>query len=137
MNIFILDACSLLALLNDEDGAIYVESILLGALSGACEVYMHKVNLLEVYYGVLRSEGEAAAESFLSELKESKLKIISHITDKVFLQAAKLKAKGRISLADAILLAQSMVLKASVVTADHHEFDALEGSENLSFAWFR
>ena len=137
MTSYILDACAMIALLKNEPGAGYVEGILDGAERDLCEVYIHRVNLLEVYYEYARTHGEKTAKQYIAELKKSELKIIPSITERVFFLAGRLKTRGRISICDAILLGQSTVLGASVVTSDHHEFDALEGKEGISFSWIR
>jgi len=134
---YILDACALIALFKKEDGAVYVNSLITLADQGDCEAYIHKVNFLEVYYEYVRAEGKAAAYQYYKAFQQHNIKILSSINDNVFHKAGALKAKGRLSLADAVLLAQSKVLGASVVTADHHEFDALEDQEGISFSWIR
>ena len=40
-------------------------------------------------------------------------------------------------LANAIALAQAMVLEANFLTSDHHEFDVIEGKEPIRFQWIR
>ncbi|MEW6622349.1 MAG: PIN domain-containing protein [Bacillota bacterium] len=52
-NVYVLDACALLALINNEQGADRVEAVLREALNGNFEVYMNKINVYEVYYGIL------------------------------------------------------------------------------------
>ena len=42
---FVLDACALLAFLNDETGAEKVENILTKALDNISSVYMNKLNI--------------------------------------------------------------------------------------------
>jgi hypothetical protein len=45
-----MDACALLAFLNDESGADVVESLLQQIKTGECTLFMHKLNILEIYY---------------------------------------------------------------------------------------
>ena len=47
---YVLDACALLAFLNDESGAEEIETILNRSNDGDCTVSMHINNLLEVFY---------------------------------------------------------------------------------------
>ena len=48
-----------------------------------------------------------------------------------------MKANHKISLADAIALAQTIVDKAVLVTSDNHELDAVEQGTNVEFLWIR
>jgi len=57
-NVYVLDACALLALINNEQGADRVEAVLREALNGNTEVFMNKINIYEVYYGIYRVEGQ-------------------------------------------------------------------------------
>ena len=63
--------------------------------------------------------------------------IISEFNRDVFLEAGRLKATYKFSLADAIVVAQTIVLRGSILTSDHHKFDAIEDKENLAFNWIR
>lgn len=135
--IYILDACALLAFLLDEEGAEKVESILEKGNTSNCTIYMHKLNVLEIYYGVYREEGKTKANEVLDRILALPIKIINELDDSVFKEAGRLKATQRISLADSILLAQAKVNKASVVSADHHEFDEIEKQKEIKFFWIR
>ena len=55
----------------------------------------------------------------------------------IFMEAGRLKASYKISLADSIALAQAFVVDGELITADHHEFDVIEGKENITFQWIR
>ena len=50
---YVLDACAILALLKDEEGADVVDNLLLEAMNGSAIVSINKYNLLEVYYGFM------------------------------------------------------------------------------------
>ena len=47
---FALDACALIAFLNDEEGAGLVEKLFCEASAQGIDLLMNKVNVLEVYY---------------------------------------------------------------------------------------
>jgi PIN domain nuclease of toxin-antitoxin system len=130
----ILDACALIAVLNDEPGREVVVEIV--NRPGA-DVAMHTINLLEVYYDIYRHRGKSMADGFLQKLRRSPVITLPEITGAVFVEAGRLKAMYRISLADAIALAQASVSGAFLVTSDHHEFDAIEAAEDISFLWIR
>jgi len=52
-------------------------------------------------------------------------------------EAGRIKASYRLSLADSILLVTAIIQDATIVTSDHHEMDAIQASENMSFCWVR
>ena len=135
--IYVLDACSIIALLMNEDGADVVDNILVQAREKTCTIYMNKLNLLEVYYGFYRSDGQKEAEKHIDSIKASSITIIDELTDNVFAQAGRLKASYKISFADSIVLAEGITKGAIVVSSDHHEFDIIEQSENIKFLWIR
>ena len=137
MSHYVLDACALFALLQDEAGADKVAAVINAANAGKATVTMHKVNLLEVYYGAYRARGKEQANLMVENLSKQPIDINTEITSKIFEEAGRLKASYKISLADSIALAQAMVLDANFLTADHHEFDVIEGKEPIRFHWIR
>ena len=137
MNQYVLDACALLAVLNKEDGAELVRDTIDQAKAGSALILMSVINLLEVYYGVLRECGEEIAEKIIQSVNASPIKVVDILSNEVFKEAGRLKAAYRISLADSIALAEASVSGASLLTSDHHEFDAVEESENIIFHWIR
>jgi predicted nucleic acid-binding protein len=98
---------------------------------------MHKLNLLEVYYDVLRQCGVDTAESVLRETSVSSIRVIPGISDAVFRTAGRLKASYRISLADAVALAETLAGGGTLVTSDHHEFEPIQAGEDIAVLWIR
>jgi len=137
MTHYTLDACALIALLHDELGADKVANAINDAFNGKAIIVMNKINLLEVYYDAYRSLGKDQANLMISELLKCPIIINSEISDEIFKEAGRLKATYKISLADSIALAQTIILNGSLLTADHHEFDVIEKTENISFQWIR
>jgi predicted nucleic acid-binding protein len=137
MSKYVLDACALIALLQDEDGADIVDEIINSASEDDVEVIMHKANLLEVYYNVYKARGKADADLMLFEFGKLPVKINAEISDDIFNEAGRLKAKYKISFADSLALAQAFVYGGKLITSDHHEFDAIESIEPISFHWIR
>ena len=135
--VFVCDACALIAFLDDEQGADITEKILRKAEIGKCKIYINKLNLLEIYYGVFRKFGQVKAEEVLGKITVLPMKIIEKISDKVFKETGRIKAIYKVSLADSIALAEAKTKKAKLLTADHHEFDAIEAHEDINFYWIR
>jgi predicted nucleic acid-binding protein len=136
-NKYVLDACSIIAFLNDEDGADVVQLLLEEAGASISKLYIHKLNFLEVYYGILRDEGMEKAELADTTIRALPIEILTDISDDIFYEAGRIKASYRLSLADAVALATSIKNGSSLVTSDHHEFDVLVEPENLSIKWIR
>lgn len=136
-NVYVLDACALLAILNNEPGADIVESVLREALGGNAVVYMNKTNIFEVYYGIYRVDGQTKADEAYRIIQKQPIDIIDVFTDDVFQESARLKAKYKMSLADSIALGEASVRNASLLTSDHHEFDIVERQESIKFFWIR
>ena len=134
--IYVLDACALIALLKDEKGADDVAGAYEKAKNGEAQLIMNKVNLFEVYYGFYHDKGEDYARKILDGVKRSVV-TVCEFSDDIFAEAGRLKATYRISLADSIALAQALLSDGALLTADHHEFDAIEGCENIRFCWIR
>jgi PIN domain nuclease of toxin-antitoxin system len=135
-NLYVLDACAMIALLKNETGANVVANAYKNAKDGNAKIIMNRVNLLEVYYGFYHAEGKDYAEKILSGIKQS-IVSITDFDETLFPVAGRLKASYRISLADSIALAQAIVMGGELLTSDHHEFDAIEGNEPIVFHWVR
>ena len=113
---FVLDACSIIAFLSDEEGADEVEKLLREAKEEKIRLYMNKLNLLEIYYGVYREDGEKVAEETLSAIEGLPITIIENLTDRVFREAGRLKATYSLSLADSIAFAEAKIRDARLVS---------------------
>ncbi|MCL2153316.1 MAG: PIN domain-containing protein [Oscillospiraceae bacterium] len=133
---FVLDACALIAILKNEDGADKVAVAYKQAESGEAEIIMNRVNLLEVFYGFYHDKGKEYAEKIMDGINQSVISI-TEFDELLFPEAGRLKASYKISLADSIVLSQALAVGGELLTADHHEFDAIEGNEPIVFHWIR
>lgn len=130
----VLDACALIAFLNDEPGAEVVAAI----LEEVPSVEISAVNLVEIAYDAIPETGDLhAGAELLETVRQLPIKIHWQINEETFQQAARFKASCRISLADAFALALAHTLDAPVATSDHHEFDPLETNGTARFIWIR
>ena len=135
---YVIDACALLAYLNDEEGADKIEDFLKQSAMSDITVSMNIVNLLEVYYGELRDKGYDIAQIVLDMVQHFSIKIINIVSEQVFHGAARLKAVYKLSLADSIGIATAAELDGIFVTCDHHELENIANKEvSLKFFWFR
>ncbi|MCL2398561.1 MAG: PIN domain-containing protein [Defluviitaleaceae bacterium] len=137
MKVYVLDACALMAVLYREKGASVVKAAFDEADKGKAKIIMHKANLLEVYYDILRNLGKEKADAIISEIKKRPISFNAEITDEIFIEASRLKSSYKISFADSFALAQALISGGSLLTSDHHEFNVIEGKESIHFAWIR
>ena len=137
MKCYVLDANALIALLQNELGANKVSDILNAAYKGEAEIIMHKANLLEVYYDAYRYRGKEQADIMVAEVMKTPININATITDELFSEAGRLKSMYKMSFADSFALAQAKISNGALLTSDHHEFDVIEGKEDIEFEWVR
>ena len=119
----ILDACALIALQRNEEGAAGV-----WAAISAPEVRtgMHALNVCEVYYDALRRDSATTLAELLVDVAALGIGIETRLEPALIDLAGHLKARWRrISLADCVALALATLRGGSLLTSDHHEFDAL------------
>lgn len=134
---FVLDASALIAFLADEPGAAKVDDVFHKARKGACALYMNKINVLEIYYGVYRADGVKKAEETLDRVAKLPFRVVDTLVDDVFKEAGRLKGSYKISLADSIALAEANIRNAELITTDYHEFDPLDKKGEGRFHWIR
>src|SRR4051794_3750102 len=112
----------MVAYLNGEPGAPVVHALL---RDDNVVCYAHSINLCEVYYGTLRATDERTARRAISDLYADGVVERKDLGRAFWREIGRLKARGGISLADCFGIALAQKLSGEVVTADHHEFDAL------------
>ena len=136
-NIFILDACALIALLAGEPGAEKVKSVIQGAIDEKITVRMNQINLLEVYYHIINVYGQNEANTVLEKIKQFPIEIITELSGNVFKEAGRIKSKYKIPLGDSITVAECIIGKGVLITSDHTGLDKIENAENIKIDWFR
>lgn len=122
---YVLDACALLRVAQQEPGADAVAKYLYEAQAGHCTVYLHQINLGEVVYTVGKKYGWAKAQATRDSISLLPIKLVE-FEDDLFWRAVELKAQYPISYADAFAAALAMSLKATLLSTDS-EFSALKG----------
>jgi predicted nucleic acid-binding protein len=132
-----LDACALLAVLAMEKGADNIRKLFQKTIEGQAVLLMNKFNFLEVYYKIYRAYGKLEAEKLFKAMEQMPVKINDTLTDGIFKEAGRLKSKYKISLADSMAVAETIINNGSLVTADHHEIEPIETAEKISVTWFR
>ncbi len=128
---YVFDSYAMFAYLEGETGAEKVAKILKDALNGKAEIFMSVINWGEIYYIILREQGESTAKLYLKTIERYPI-IIVEIAKELTLQAAKIKAFNKMSYADAFAVALSINKKAKLVTGDE-EFQSVE--KKVKIVW--
>jgi predicted nucleic acid-binding protein len=135
---YLLDACAVLAFLKKEEGADVVMGLIDRAESGEISLCMNAVNLIEVYYDRIRMDGFDQADAIINDIYNLfPVSIIESIDSAIVREAARLKAQGKMSFADTILVATARCTGAVIVTCDHVELEPVERQEHIPFLWIR
>ena len=135
--IYVLDACAFIAFLDDEKGANIIVDLIQKADDMKIEIFMHRVNFLEVFYHTSRKHGIERAFLLFRAIYTYPINLISGLSNNVFLEAGRLKSMYKLSIADSIGLALSIIQNGRFVTCDHHEMDIIQKKENLDILWVR
>lgn len=121
----VFDAQALLALYLGEKGAERVEDLLKRVLEGEITGIINAVNLAELYY-ILARKSSKVAEEKERNLRGYGVKVIPVQDDDLWKNAALLKAKNTLSLADAFALATAKKHRAVLVTGQDPDFKGLK-----------
>jgi len=131
---YILDACALIALLNDEPGSDTVGELLTQAKEGSARVFITGVQALEVYYDRIYVRDREYADNFLKNLYSSHVMFLHEISRDIIREAGRFKTSYSMSLADSIVCATAKTLAATLVTKDK-ELKAPEEAGEFSALW--
>jgi predicted nucleic acid-binding protein len=135
--IYVLDACALIAAMKQEEGALTIAELYEEAAEGKANLVINKVNLLEVYYFFRREHGKEYADTVLNSVLGSVVEV-SDMSVAVLIEAGRIKTEfSRMSLADSLALAEASKRGGNLVTSDHHELDVVDQAGEIKFLWFR
>ncbi len=128
---YILDSFAIFAHFDDEAGGKAVREVLESASAGRVKAYLSVINLGEIAYITEREIGLAAAQMALGAIEQLPIDILEATRERV-LAAAHIKARHRVSYADAFAVAAAIELDAVLLTGDP-EFRAVE--ELIAIEW--
>lgn len=132
---YVLDACALIAFLRREPGAALVDTLLTDTET-ICLV--HAINLCEVYYDILRSDGSVIAKQSVEDIMAVGVEVREDLDSTFWQQVGDLKVNpGKLSLADCFAIALALRTNAAIVTSDHHEFDPIDSCGLVPFYFIR
>jgi predicted nucleic acid-binding protein len=99
-----------------EKGAENIRDLFQKTVDREAILMMNKFNFLEVYYKIYRAYGKTEADKLLETMKQMPITINDTLTNEIFIEAGRIKSKYKLSLADSIAIAESIVNKGSLVT---------------------
>ncbi len=123
--------------MNEEKGSEKIGTIFYKANHGKINLIVHSINLLEIYYYLIRKQGIKQAETILDYINKLPITIEYNFNEELLKIAGKLKSNYKISLADSVAASLSISKKASLLTSDHHEFEVLQKRKELNIEWIR
>ncbi|HRF51004.1 MAG TPA: type II toxin-antitoxin system VapC family toxin [Anaerolineales bacterium] len=130
---YVLDSFAVLAYFEGEPGMARVRTLLSEATKGLLALHLSIINLGEILYTVEREQGLVAAQRALAALDQLPVQV--HPADRgVVLLAARVKARYRISYADAFAVVVAQEKQAVLLTGDP-EFKPLETDRMLKVEW--
>jgi predicted nucleic acid-binding protein len=118
------DSEAILAFYLGEKGGEVVRDSLEKIQGGAAEGYINVLNLTEIYY-ILNRVDPKVAEEKQRNLRLYGLKIVPIEDDDLWREAARIKSKHSLSLADAFAVATAETLKSKLVVGRDKEFREL------------
>ncbi|MBI1741797.1 type II toxin-antitoxin system VapC family toxin [Candidatus Acetothermia bacterium] len=135
--IYVLDSSALIAYFNGEPGGTKVRELLRQATDDQIHLYLHQVQLGEVYYIFWEREGKAKAELVLSDVRGYPITLKDRISFELFKEVGRLKATYRLSYADAFAVGLARSQKAKLISCDRHELAPLETQGEIEMFWVR
>lgn len=128
---YVLDTSALLAYYQDEDGADQVARILEAADCGEATVYLSFLTGFEIAYLGIAAQGFEEAMNLVLQIRAMNLKEV-WADEAVLWEAAKIKAGGGVSVADAFIAGLASTLDATLVHRDP-EYSRLAGQISQLF----
>jgi len=133
---YVLDACALIALFNEEEGADTVAELMMQASGGADRLFMNALQVTEVYYDRIYIKGVEYADTVLESIYDSPIIVLNDISCDLIKDAGRFKTTYSMSFADAFAAATAKNFDAVLVTKDSEMREA-EEAEEFSILWLK
>ena len=98
---------------------------------------MHNASVAEFYYDLLYTYPEQEAFEILERLISYPILFNESVSHELIKLIGYFKTHYKVSFADSFVLATAKMNDARVLTSDHHEFDEVEKSGDVTFEWIR
>lgn len=130
---YVLDSWAIIAFLQAQPDGATIFDLLTSAHEHDIPLLMSVVNASEVWYIKARRTSPSDADKVIAELKQIGIEFVD-VHWELAHEAARLKAKNRMSFADSFAVALARERKASLVTGDP-EFKDIESE--VSIEWLK
>ena len=135
MTHYVLDACAIIALAKQEQGYETVASLFTKAINNKASLFIHQINLLEVYNYISKHHNSQAADAMSDEIKKLPITVVKDFNMKY---ASRFFIAHKVSMADSIALATAQEYNAKLVTVDYHDMKPIERTDtHPQFLWIR
>ncbi|MBW2163681.1 MAG: PIN domain-containing protein [Deltaproteobacteria bacterium] len=124
MKRYLLDTSAFLTLRDDENGADQVAELMYQAQNGKSQCFACFLSLMEIFYRVWKDENEQTGRLAYEECQSLPVKWV-HETKSLLEKSAEIKAKNRLSLADA-WIAASAIQEGAILVHKDPEFILLD-----------
>ena len=124
MKRYLLDTSAFLTLRDNEEGAELVADLMFNAQKGKCQCYACFISLMEILYRVWKDENELAGRLAYEECQVLPVNWV-HESKKLLELSAEIKARNKLSLADA-WIAGSAIQENAILVHKDPEFIPLE-----------
>ena len=121
---FVLDACAMLAYLNNENGAEFIGEILEKGNRKEVKIFLTEMDLAEIFHIVLKQEGRERALKAMLLIKTLPVECIA-MDEPLLMLAGEIRIQFPLTLGDALVAALAKSKKAKLITGDN-DFKSLE-----------
>jgi len=129
----VIDACAVVAYLKKEKGVNEFADLLKNENN---VMAIHCINLCEVYYSFLRSDGETLALEAWNKISDF-LGVVE-LTEASFLRRVGWwKVDRGLYIGDAFAAATAEEFGSKLVTTDHKDFDDIDNRKEIDIKWLR
>jgi len=129
----IVDACALIAYFKGDRGHEKFASLLMDENNSLA---IHCVNLCEIYYSYLRTDGIKAASTAWEKAADV-LGVVEIVNEQFMKRVGHWKVEHKLCFGDAFAAATAQENACALVTTDHGHFDPIEAKGVLSIVWLR
>lgn len=129
----IVDTCALIAYFKGEEGRDNFATILADETNNLA---IHSINLCEIYYCYLRSDGGEIADQAFTKTTEM-LAVVELINHQFLKRVGRWKVEHNLGLGDCFAAATTEEYGCILISTDHGDFDEISESGEIELHWLR
>jgi len=128
---FVIDACAMLAYLNNESGSSVIEQVLKRAERHEVKIFITIMDLAEIYHLILKEAGREKAIKSIVLLRNLPVESMT-LDESLLMIAGELRMQYPLTLGDAFVAAVAKSMDAKIITGDK-DFKAIE--KEIGIIW--